>query len=176
MVDFSLAAFIFKGRRKILDHMEVATLAGGCFWRMQSIFSRVPGVIGTVVGYSGGYVPYPTYEQVRSGQTGHAESIQISFNPQIIPYEQLLQIFFSIHDSTQLNRQGADIGSQYRSIIFYHNFQQYQIATRLIQQLRLTRMLPIVTQIVPYQAFYPAETYHQFFEARKQQQQITMSF
>jgi peptide-methionine (S)-S-oxide reductase len=151
--------------------MEVATFAGGCFWRMQNIFSRVPGVVGTVVGYSGGYVTNPTYEQVRSGMTGHAESIQILFNPQITSYAQLLQIFFSIHDSTQVNRQGEDFGTQYRSIVFYHNLQQYQTATQYIQQLKMTRMLPIVTQVVPYQAFYPAETYHQFFEAKKQQQQ-----
>jgi peptide-methionine (S)-S-oxide reductase len=152
--------------------MEVATLAGGCFWRMQSIFSRIPGVISTVVGFSGGFVPNPTYQQVRSGLTGHAESIQILFNPQIVSFAQLLQTFFSIHDSTQVNRQGNDIGAQYRSAIFYHSPQQYQVATQYIEQIKMARMIPVVTQVVPYQAFYPAETAHQFFEAKRQQQQF----
>jgi len=154
--------------------MEVATLAGGCFWRMQTVFSRVPGVISTVVGYSGGYVPYPTYQQVRTGTTGHAESIQIAFNPQIVTFGQLLEIFFSIHDSSTVNRQGADIGAQYRSAIFYHNANQWQTAINYIQQLKMARMAPVVTQVVPFQAFYPAEEYHQFFEARKPQ--ITWTF
>jgi len=147
--------------------MEIATFAGGCFWRMQTVFSRVPGVISTVVGYSGGYVPNPTYQQVRTGTTGHAESIQIVFNPQIVSYGQLLEIFFSIHDSSQVNRQGADIGSQYRSVIFCHNVNQWQTAINYIQQLKMTRMFPVVTQVVPFNAFYPAEEYHQFFEMRK---------
>lgn len=149
--------------------MEVATLGAGCFWRIQTIFSRVPGVLGTVVGYAGGFVPNPTYQQVRSGVTGHAECIQIQFNPQIVSYGRLLQIFFSSHDSTQVNRQGQDVGSNYRSIILYHNPQQYRIATSYIQQLRTSYGLPVATQVVPYQAFYPAEAYHQFYEVKKQQ-------
>jgi len=151
--------------------MEIATLAGGCFWRMQSVFSKIPGVISTVVGYSGGYTPNPTYQQVRTGTTGHAESIQIAFNPQIVTYRQLLEVFFLIHDASQFNRQGADIGSQYRSVIFCHNANQWQTAMAYIQQLKMTRMFPVVTQVVPFSAFYPAETYHQFFEARNQQMQ-----
>jgi peptide-methionine (S)-S-oxide reductase len=149
--------------------MEVATFAGGCFWRMQTVFSRVPGVISTIVGFSGGYVPNPTYQLVRTGTTGHAESVQVVFNPQIVSYRTLLDVFFSSHDSSQLNRQGADIGSQYRSVIFYHNMNQWQIATSYIQQLKMTRMFPVVTQVVPFSAFYPAEDYHQFYEARQQQ-------
>lgn len=151
--------------------MEVATLGAGCFWRVQTVFSRVPGVISTVVGYSGGYIPNPTYQQVRSGTTGHAECIQIRFNPQMVSYARLLQIFFSMHDSTQMNRQGQDVGTQYRSIIFYHNAEQYRTVTNYIQQLRASYMLPVATQIVPFQAFYPAETYHQFYEAKQQQPQ-----
>ena len=146
--------------------MEVATFAGGCFWHMQTVFANVPGVTWTVVGYSGGYVPYPTYQQVRTGTTGHAESIQIHFNPHIVSYAKLLEIFFSSHDSSQLNRQGADIGPQYRSVIFYHNIYQWQTAVAYIQQLKMFRMVPVVTQVVPFQAFYPAEPYHQFYEAR----------
>jgi len=149
--------------------MEIATFAGGCFWRMQSVFSQVPGVISTVVGFSGGYVPYPTYQQVRTGTTGHAESVQITFNPQIVSYGRLLQIFFSVHDSSQVNQQGEDFGTQYRSAIFCHNPNQWQQATRYIQQMKMAGMFPVVTQVVPFQAFYPAEPYHQFYEARQQQ-------
>jgi peptide-methionine (S)-S-oxide reductase len=149
--------------------MEVATFAGGCFWRMQSVFSKVPGVISTMVGYAGGYLSNPTYHQVLTGATGHAESIQITYNPQMITFGTLLQIFFASHDSTQLNRQGADVGTNYRSAIFYHNANQYHAATSYIQQMKMYSMIPIVTQVVPYQAFYPAEAYHQFYEARRQQ-------
>ncbi|UJR13900.1 hypothetical protein I4U23_000906 [Adineta vaga] len=149
--------------------MQVATFAGGCFWRMQSIFSKVPGVVGTVVGYAGGHVANPTYQQVRTGQTGHAETLQITFNPQAVSYMTLLQVFFSSHDSSQLNRQGADVGTNYRSIIFYHDMSQAQSATQYIDYLRTSRGIPVVTHVVPYQAFYPAEAYHQYFEARQQQ-------
>jgi len=149
--------------------MEVATFAGGCFWRMQTIFSRVPGVLSTVVGYSGGYTPNPTYAQVRTGTTGHAESISVTFNSQIITYAQLLQVFFTSHDASQVNRQGADIGRQYRSAIFYHNNTQGQTAYNYMQQMRMAGY-SIATELVPLQAFYPAEPYHQFFEARQMQQ------
>jgi peptide-methionine (S)-S-oxide reductase len=153
--------------------MEIATFAGGCFWHMQAVFSRVPGVASTVVGYSGGYVANPTYQQVSTGTTGHAESIQIAFDPRIISYGQLLQIFFSSHDSSQMNRQGADIGRQYRSAIFVHSTNQWQLATGYIQQMQMSRMVPVVTQVVPFQGFYPAEAYHQFYEARRQQYMMT---
>ncbi|CAF1395969.1 unnamed protein product [Adineta steineri] len=152
--------------------MEVATFAGGCFWRMQTVFSRVPGVISTIVGFAGGYVANPTYQQVRSGQTGHAETVQVTYNPQLVTFPQLLQIFFSSHDSTQMNRQGADVGPQYRSAIFYHSPSQWDIATKYINQLRMSRPYPVVTEVVPFQAFYPAEQYHQFYEARQQQQNM----
>lgn len=148
--------------------MDIATFAGGCFWHMQTVFSKIPGVISTVVGYSGGHVPNPTYEQVRTGTTGHVESIQIVFNPQIVTYAKLLEIFFSIHDPSQMNRQGADIGPQYQSVIFYHNTNQWQTAVSYIQQLKTYRMIHIVTQVIPFQSFYAAEAYHQFYEMRKQ--------
>ena len=157
--------------RKKSDQMDVATFAGGCFWHMQTVFSRVPGVLGTVVGYAGGHVPNPNYAQVRSGATGHAESVQVTYNPQIVSFPQLLQVFFSSHDPSQVDRQGADVGKQYRSAIFYHNMTQGQIASNYIQQMRMVGM-PAVTQVVPYQGFYPAEAYHQFFEARQQLQSM----
>lgn len=148
--------------------MEIATFAGGCFWRMQTVFSKVPGVVSTTVGYSGGYTPNPTYAQVGTGTTGHAESIQVNYNPRVVSYGQLLQVFFSAHDASQVNRQGADVGPQYRSMIFAHNNNQWQTAAAYIQQLRTVQRFPVVTQVVPYQAFYPAEAYHQFYEARNQ--------
>lgn len=148
--------------------MEVATFAGGCFWRMQTVFSRLPGVTSTVVGYSGGFVPNPSYSQVGTGRTGHAESVQVTFNPNIVSYGQLLQVFFSNHDASQFNRQGPDVGPQYRSVIFFHNILQWRIATTFIQQLRTIQRFSVVTEVVPFQVFYPAEAYHQFYEARKQ--------
>jgi peptide-methionine (S)-S-oxide reductase len=148
--------------------MQIATFAGGCFWRMQTVFSRVPGVLSTTVGYAGGHVPNPTYAQVSTGQTGHAESVQIVFDPRIVSYDQLLHMFFSNHDASQVDRQGADIGPQYRSIIFVNNMAQWQHATRFIHYLRTSQMLPVVTQVVANQPFYPAEAYHQFYEARQQ--------
>jgi peptide-methionine (S)-S-oxide reductase len=153
--------------------MEIATFAGGCFWRMQTVFSRVPGVISTMVGFSGGYVPNPSYQLVRTGTTGHAESIQIAYDPRIVSYGRLLEIFFAIHDSSQLNRQGMDFGPQYRSVIFYHDVNQWQLATSYIRQLKMTRMVPVVTQVVPYEAFYPAEEYHQYYEVKRQQMTMT---
>ena len=152
--------------------MQVATFAGGCFWRMQSIFSRVPGVVGTVVGYAGGHVANPTYHQVRSGMTGHAETVQVTYDPNYVSYGTLLQTFFSSHDSSQVNRQGNDVGTNYRSLIFYHDGSQAQQATDYINYLRSTG-IPVVTQVIPYQAFYPAEAYHQFFEARQHLYQRT---
>lgn len=168
-ISFSCVTFIFVIDKK---KMEVATFAGGCFWHMQTVFSKIPGVLSTLVGYSGGYTSNPTYQQVLTGRTGHAESVQIVFNPQIISYGKLLEIFFSNHDSSQVNRQGVDIGTQYRSVIFYHNINQWQIATTYIRQMTMARMLPIVTQVVPFHAFYPAENYHQFYEARKQKRMM----
>lgn len=150
----------------VFRQMEIATFAGGCFWRLQTIFSQVPGVVSTVVGYSGGSLINPTYSQVRTGTTGHAESIQITFDSRRISFEQLLKIFFSSHDSTQLNRQGPDIGTQYRSMIFVHNDRQWHSANAFVQQLRTFQRIPVVTQIVPFEHFYPAESYHQFYEFR----------
>ena len=143
---------------------QTAVLAGGCFWGIQAVFQHVKGVKEATSGYSGGSVASPDYEQVSSGDTGHAESVKITFDPSQISYGQLLKVFFSVaHDPTQLNRQGPDSGSQYRSAIFYGNAEQQRIAQDYISQLEHAKLFPapIVTQVVPLKAFYAAEAYHQ---------------
>lgn len=136
--------------------MEKATLAGGCFWCTEAIFQRLKGVIKVTSGYTGGQVPNPTYEAVCTGVTGHAESIEIEFDPTQISYENLIDVFFHLHDPTTLNRQGADTGTQYRSAIFYHSKSQQETAEKLKNQIPNA-----VTEIVPASTFYPAENYHQ---------------
>ncbi|QKR00376.1 peptide-methionine (S)-S-oxide reductase MsrA [Metallosphaera tengchongensis] len=147
---------------------EVATLGGGCFWCTEAVFSRLKGVIKVVPGYSGGWVPNPTYEEVCSDNTGHAEVVQITYDPAVISYRTLLEVFFEIHDPTTPNRQGNDVGSQYRSIILYHNEEQRKIAEEVIQELTQSRKFrdPIVTEVVPFKAFYEAEEYHHNFYDR----------
>jgi len=144
-------------------NLEVATLAGGCFWCLEAVFSEVEGVESVVSGYAGGRILNPTYEQVGSGQTGHAESVQVTFDPAKIFYHEILEIFFSVHDPTTLNSQGADIGTQYRSAIFYHNEVQKAVAEEVIAELNKAKLWPnpIVTQLAPLAKFYPAEEYHQ---------------
>lgn len=152
--------------------METATLAGGCFWCTEAIFKRLKGVESVVSGYAGGDMVSPAYEAVSSGTTGHAEAIQIGFDPKIISYEKLLEIFFKLHDPTTLNRQGSDVGSQYRSMIFYHNNEQKRIAEQSKKQIEQSGMYkdPIVTQIVPFRAFYKAADYHQNYYERNSHQ------
>lgn len=142
---------------------EVATLGGGCFWCLEAVFDQLRGVEHVESGYSGGWVPNPTYKQVCTGNTGHAEVVQITFDPRQISYRELLEVFFAIHDPTTLNRQGADVGTQYRSVIFYHTPEQKAIAEETIRALNAARIWPnpIVTQVVPFEAFYIAEDYHQ---------------
>lgn len=146
---------------------EVATLGGGCFWCLEAVFDDVEGVEKVVSGYSGGEKENPTYEEVCTGETGHAEVVQITFDPEVISYRELLGIFFDIHDPTTLNRQGADVGTQYRSVILYHSDEQRQVAEEVIGQLEASGRWssPIVTQVEPFKAFYPAEDYHhRYFE------------
>ena len=145
--------------------LEIATLAGGCFWCLEAVFREVDGVQNVVSGYTGGTTVEPTYEQVCSGKTGHAEAVQVSFDPSRISYRQILEIFFSIHDPTTLNRQGADVGTQYRSAIFYNDERQKIVAEELITELNEAHLWkkPIVTQVVPLLNFYPAEEYHQHY-------------
>jgi peptide-methionine (S)-S-oxide reductase len=151
---------------------EVATLAGGCFWCTEAVFSQLRGVEKVESGYSGGELENPTYEQVSVGTTGHAETVQITFDPDVISCKEILEIFFSTHDPTTLNRQGSDIGTQYRSVIFYHNKQQKTIAEQVIKELEREKVFdrPIVTQIEPLRAFYKTEDYHRDFFKRHPEQ------
>jgi len=151
------------------ERMEVATLGGGCFWCTEAIFSEVKGVEKVEPGYAGGTVENPTYEQVCTGTTGHAEVVQITFDPQVISYRQLLTIFFTIHDPTTPNRQGEDVGSQYRSIILYHSEEQRRVAEEVMEEVRRAKIWgdrPIVTELVPFKAFYRAEEYHHNYYRR----------
>lgn len=143
--------------------LEQATLGGGCFWCLEAVYENVRGVQKVVSGYAGGHRPNPTYEQVCTGTTGHAEVVQVTYDPTVVSYRELLEIFFEIHDPTTLNRQGADVGSQYRSVIFYHHEAQRVAAEAMIAELEAAGRWStlIVTQVAPFEAFYPAEAYHQ---------------
>lgn len=145
------------------NDLEVVTLGGGCFWCIEAVFSELKGVQSAISGYSGGKTENPTYEQVCSGRTGHAEVVQITFNPEIISFKDILEVFFTVHDPTTLNRQGNDAGTQYRSAIFYHSEEQKKIAEDLIQNLDKARKWKnkIVTELKPIDKFYVAEAYHQ---------------
>ncbi|HYY42930.1 MAG TPA: peptide-methionine (S)-S-oxide reductase MsrA [Pyrinomonadaceae bacterium] len=146
---------------------EIATLAGGCFWCLEAVYKDLRGVERVVSGYTGGDKANPTYDQVCAGTTGHAEAVQITFDPQVTSYQELLEVFFTIHDPTTLNRQGADVGTQYRSAIFYHTPAQAAAAEEVIARLTADKVwdAPIVTERVPAAEFYPAEDYHQeYFE------------
>lgn len=150
--------------------MEKATFAGGCFWCTEAIFKRLKGVVSVLPGYSGGDVPNPTYEQVCEGTTGHAEAIQLEFDPKTIPFEKLLEVFFYTHDPTTPNQQGNDIGTQYRSVVFYHNEVQKKLALSLIDRLENEKVYtkPIVTTVEPFKNFYVAEDYHRNYFDRNQ--------
>ena len=154
------------------DSLEVAILAGGCFWCLEAVFKEIAGVEKVVSGYTGGITVNPTYEQVCTGKTAHAEAVQVSFDPSRISYREILEIFFSIHDPAKLNRQGEDVGTQYRSVIFYNSEQQKTIAEDLIAELNTAHLWknPVVTQIVPLHTFYSAEEYHQGYFANHPEQ------
>jgi peptide-methionine (S)-S-oxide reductase len=147
--------------------LEMATLAGGCFWCLEAVYLELKGVEKVVSGYTGGSVLNPTYKQVCGGNTGHAEVVQIAYDPSIVSYDELLKIFFTIHDPTTLNRQGYDVGTQYRSAIYYHNAEQKAIAQKVIAEITAAKIWddPIVTEVTALPTFYPAEDYHQnYFE------------
>ena len=151
---------------------ETVVFGGGCFWCTEAVFKMLKGVSSVLPGYSGGKTKYPTYAEVSMGDTGHAECIQIEFNPTLIQYRDLLTVFFGSHDPTTLNRQGADVGTQYRSVIFYTNEKQKKTAEDFIKELNSsnTKGKPIVTEVVPLEAFYEAENYHKdYFERNKEQ-------
>lgn len=157
------AQSILTKKLKMSDKLEIATLANGCFWCTEAIFQRLNGVEKITSGYSGGKVKNPTYNEVTSGETGHAEVIQIQFNPSVITFQEILDVFFATHDPTTLNRQGYDIGTQYRSAIFYHSTAQKEVAEAFIEALSDAKVYDkkIVTQVTPFEAFYDAEAYHQ---------------
>jgi peptide-methionine (S)-S-oxide reductase len=144
-------------------NLEVTTLAGGCFWCLEAVFDQIRGVEAVVSGYSGGFVANPTYRQVCDGRTGHAEVVQITFDPAVISFRELLEIFFALHDPTTLNRQGGDVGPQYRSAIFYHTPEQKATAQTVIAELSAAKVYddPIVTEVTGVTRFFPAEDYHQ---------------
>ena len=151
---------------------EVATLAGGCFWCLEAVFLEVKGVEKVVSGYTGGHVPEPSYRDVCGGDTGHAEVVQVTFDPAVLSYRDVLNVFFSIHDPTTLNRQGHDAGTQYRSAIFTHSIEQDRVARQVIDELTAEKVFddPIVTQVEAAGPFYPAEEYHQDYFARNPDQ------
>jgi peptide-methionine (S)-S-oxide reductase len=148
--------------------LQVATLAGGCFWCLEAVYDDLKGIIEVQSGYAGGSVANPSYQAVCTGATGHAEVVQITFDPRQVSFRELLQIFFTIHDPTTLNRQGADVGTQYRSAIFYHDEEQRAAAAQVIHEMEEAgiRPNPIVTEVTPFQAFYPAEEYHRDYNRR----------
>jgi peptide-methionine (S)-S-oxide reductase len=148
--------------------LETAVFAGGCFWCLEAVFERLKGVERVVSGYTGGTVPNPTYEAVCTGLTGHAEALEVTFDPAVITYRDLVEIFFAFHDPTTLDRQGPDTGTQYRSAIFYRDEQQAGAAREVIARMERERIFgaPIVTQLAPLEVFYPAEAYHQGYFTR----------
>ena len=149
--------------KKMSNKLEIATLANGCYWCTEAIFQRLKGVESVISGFSGGFIKNPAYREVVSGRTGHAEAIQIEFNPAIISYQEILDVFFSTHDPTTLNRQGYDVGTQYRSAIFYNSDEQKEIAEKIINDFTKAKVFdsPIVTEVTEFDVFYKAEEYHQ---------------
>ena len=148
--------------QSVSSSSEVATLGGGCFWCLEAVYDELRGVESVESGYSGGPVPNPTYRQVVTGTTGHAEVVQVTFDPEAVSFREILEVFFTIHDPTTLNRQGADVGPQYRSAIFYHDEEQRRVAEELISELEVEGVWddPIVTEVTPFERFYVAEDYH----------------
>ena len=156
---------------------QIATLGGGCFWCIEAVFADLKGVTGVESGYSGGTVPDPTYEQVCTGKTGHAEVANVAFDPRVISFKDILQIYFTVHDPTTLNRQGDDVGTQYRSVIFYHDEDQKRIALETIKEIQMEKIWndPIVTELSPFTAFYKAENYHQEYFLNNPGQVLTVA-
>ena len=154
------------------NQTELATLAGGCFWCLEAVFTQLRGVESVVSGYAGGNVPNPSYEMVCTGTTGHAEVVQLRFDPAVVSYRDLLQVFFTMHDPTTLNQQGADVGTQYRSAIFYHSEEQEAAAKQVVEELTASGLWdnPVVTELVPLDTFYPAEADHQEYYERNSTQ------
>jgi peptide-methionine (S)-S-oxide reductase len=155
-----------------MGRSELATLGGGCFWCIEAVYRNLQGVESAVSGYAGGTMPDPNYEAVCDGGTGHAEVVQVTFDPDLLSYREVLEVFFTVHDPTTMNRQGADIGTQYRSVVFTHSKEQKRTALDLIAELEAEEVWdgPIVTEVLPAPTFYPAEDYHQDYYARNPSQ------
>lgn len=155
-----------------MSQMEIATIAGGCFWCLEAVYLDMEGITKVESGYMGGQVDNPSYEQVCGGRTGHAEVVQITFDPAITTFREILEVFFTIHDPTTLNRQGNDVGTQYRSAIFYHSDEQRRVAEEVMQEITLAKIWddPLVTQVEPASQFYVAEGYHQDYYSRNSSQ------
>ena len=149
------------------SNLQVATLAGGCFWCIEAVFDELKGVVSVESGYSGGHVANPSYRAVCTGMTGHAEAVQITFDPSVISFHDILKVFFTVHDPTTLNQQGADVGTQYRSAIFYHDEEQKRVAEEVIKEISEAKIWkdPIVTEVTKFDQFYMAEDYHQEYYA-----------
>ena len=158
-------------------NLQTATLAGGCFWCLEAVYDEVKGVHSVESGYAGGHMDNPTYREVCNGNTGHAEVVQVHFDPNIVSYRDLLNVFFAIHDPTTLNRQGADVGTQYRSAIFYHDEEQKKVAEELLKDLNAQKIWdkPLVTEVSKLDKFYVAEAYHQEYYARNSYQPYCMA-
>jgi peptide-methionine (S)-S-oxide reductase len=158
-------------------NLQTATLAGGCFWCLEAVYDEIKGVQGVESGYAGGHMDNPTYRAVCNGDTGHAEVVQVHFDPNVVSYRELLNVFFAIHDPTTLNRQGADTGTQYRSAIFYHDDEQKKIAEELIKDLNAQKIWdrPLVTEVTKLDKFYMAEDYHQEYFANNPYQPYCMA-
>ena len=156
---------------------QIATLAGGCFWCLEAVFDELNGVASVESGYSGGRVANPSYKDICSGMTGHAEGVQVTFDPSIVSYRDLLRVFFTVHDPTTLNRQGADVGTQYRSAIFYHDEEQKRVAEDVIREITAEKLWsnPIVTEVAKFEKFYMAEDYHQEYFANNPYQPYCMA-
>ena len=160
-----------------MSNIQTATLAGGCFWCIEAVFDQLQGVTDVVSGYAGGHTENPTYKQVCSETTGHAEAVQVKFDADEISYADILRVLFTVHDPTQLNRQGNDIGESYRSAIFTHNDEQMRVAREVIQEIESEGLYPgeVVTQVTPFTNFYPAEDYHQEYFANNPYQGYCMA-
>lgn len=158
--------------KNLNKNQNVATLGGGCFWCIEAVFEELKGIESAINGYSGGDIKNPSYREVTTGRTGHAEVVQITFNPEIITYRQILEVFFHLHDPTTLNRQGADVGTQYRSVIYYHDQEQKETAEKVFKETDESDLWenPLVTEIAPMGNFYVAEDYHQDYFAKNPNQ------
>jgi peptide-methionine (S)-S-oxide reductase len=160
-----------------MNNLQIATLGGGCFWCLEAVFDDLEGVVDVVSGYTNGHIDDPDYKQVCEGTTGHAEVIKVTFDPQVVTFVDILGVFFSIHDPTTLNRQGNDVGTQYRSGVYFHDAEQARIANETIAHLSAEKIwdAPIVTEVVPAMTFYPAEEYHQEYFKRNPYQGYCMA-